>query len=123
MAARQQGVEIGRMARPEALPPAAVMRAALAGASLVLGLLAQWALDRRLAPGVAGGASVVAAAALGAVARPWRAPGGGVAAARPAWSSRDGAALASLAVLGAAAFYRFAGNRFSPIALVTWLPG
>lgn len=128
MAGRPQGIGIKGVAARAPLRLAGVTRAALAGASLALALLAQWALDRRLAPGIAGGASVVAALTMGAVSQPWpplvgrgsheRAP-----AARANWSPRDTAALSSLAVLGVAAFCRFQGNRFSPMALMTWLPG
>ena len=128
MAGRAETRATGGAARVEAPLPSAAVRAALAGAGVALALLAQWALDRRLAPGIAGGASVTAAVAMGAASRPWRALsermlGGGAPARRLAWTARDTAALASLAVLGAAAFYRFAGNRFSALALATWLPG
>jgi hypothetical protein len=115
MAARQHPLEAGG--------PVALRRAALAGVCLGVALVGQWALDRRLAPGVAGGLSVAAGLAFGTVSRPWRAPERGAPMARLSWTSRDSAAFAGLAILGAAAFHRFAGNRFSAMALATWLPG
>ncbi|HHX44181.1 MAG TPA: hypothetical protein GX714_09385, partial [Chloroflexi bacterium] len=68
MARRQRGraIAAGMWQLPQTRT--AIHRAALAGACLLAALLAQWALDRRVALGVAAGVSVAAGLAMGAVA-------------------------------------------------------
>jgi alpha-D-ribose 1-methylphosphonate 5-triphosphate synthase subunit PhnG len=123
MARRQRGraIAAGMWQLPQTRT--AIHRAALAGACLLAALLAQWALDRRVALGVAAGVSVAAGLAMGAVADPW--PRGERSAPSTAlrWMPAHSAALASLVVLGAASFHHLAGNRFHPRALMVWLPG
>jgi len=102
---------------------AALRQAVPAAACLGAAALAQWALDRRLAPGVAGGLSVAAGLGFGALSGAWRQAKQSPPTARISWGPRDSAAFAGLAVLAVAAWVRLGGNRFSSIALATWLPG